>query len=254
MHARDRVAALLSGLAAGIAGGLLGVGGGIILIPLLTTRFRLGQHTAHGTSLAVIGATALSSLVIYGSRASVDWMTALWVALASILTVSLGSRLARRLPSPVLTRLFSLFLVIVAVRLLWKPAADAGAPRAGSAIPIDLGVGAAVGFLAGLMGVGGGIIAVPAFTLLLGMSQRVAQGTSLAVILATAPVGTIDNSRHGQVAWSLVPMLAVGAAIGGPLASWTAHLVPQVALARVFAIFLVVSAIHSWRQAGTDRE
>lgn len=251
MHARDRVAALLSGLAAGIAGGLLGVGGGIILIPLLTARFRLGQHAAHGTSLAVIGATALTSLAIYGSHASVAWMTALWVALASILTVSLGSRLARRLPSPVLARVFSVFLLIVAVRLFWKPAAGAMAHPVENAIPIELGVGAAVGLLAGLMGVGGGILAVPAFTLLLGMSQRVAQGTSLAVILATAPVGTIDNSRHGLVAWRLVPMLAIGAAVGGPLASWTAHLVPQVALARIFALFLVVSAIHSWRQART---
>jgi uncharacterized membrane protein YfcA len=253
VHARDRVAALLAGLGAGIAGGLLGVGGGIVLIPLLTARFRLGQHAAHGTSLAVIGATALSSLVIYGSHASVAWMTALWVALASILTVRLGSRLARRLSSLALTRVFAIFLVVVAARLLWKPAGGVVTLPAASTIPVELGVGSMVGLLAGLMGVGGGILAVPAFTLLLGMSQRVAQGTSLAVILVTAPVGTIDNSRHGQVAWALVPMLAVGAAIGGPLASWFAHLVPQDALARIFAIFLLASAILSWIRSGRAR-
>ena len=64
MTARDRVRGLLAGAAAGIAGGLFGVGGGIILVPLLTAFFGLGQHAAHGTSLAVIGATAVAALFV----------------------------------------------------------------------------------------------------------------------------------------------------------------------------------------------
>jgi len=248
--ARDRVAALLSGFAAGLAGGLLGVGGGIVLVPILTSRFRVSQHVAHGTSLAVIGATALSSLVIYGAHANVIWLTALWVALTSIVTVRYGARLARRLSSVALTRWFAAFLVLVAARLLFRPASQGAAIPSAAVVPVDLGIGALVGLLAGFMGVGGGILAVPAFTLLLGMSQRVAQGTSLAVILVTAPVGTIENSRHGQVAWALVPMLALGAILGGPLASTLAHHVPQVLLARGFAVFLLVVAVRSWIQAG----
>jgi uncharacterized membrane protein YfcA len=244
VHARDRLPALLCGFGAGLAGGLLGVGGGIVLIPMLTGRFRLGQHTAHGTSLAVIGATAVSSVVIYGARSSVEWSTAVWVALASALTVPLGVRAARKLSSVALMRTFAIFLVLVAARLLWKP--SGATPIADHREPVELAIGAGVGLLAGFMGVGGGILAVPAFTLLLGMTQRVAQGTSLAVILVTAPVGTIDNARHGQVAWPLVPMLAIGAALGGPIASWLAHLVPQVALARIFAAFLLVSAWRTW--------
>ena len=143
-------------------------------------------------------------------------------------------------------RWFSILLVLVAARLLWKPVTHVAPIPAAAAVPLDLGIGALVGLLAGFMGVGGGIFAVPAFTLLLGMSQRLAQGTSLAVILVTAPVGTIDNSRHGQVAWSLVPMLAVGAAIGGPLASLLAHRVPQEALARAFAVLLLATAVQTW--------
>ena len=80
-------------------------------------------------------------------------------------------------------------------------------------------------------------------------AKRVAQGTSLAVILVTAPVGTIDNARLGQVAWPLVPLLAIGAAIGGPLASWLAHLLPQVLLARLFAVFLAVSAFNAFMRS-----
>jgi uncharacterized membrane protein YfcA len=250
VRAREALIQLLGGLAAGVAGGLLGIGGGLVLIPLLIGYFRLTQHAANGTSLAVIGATAASSLVIYGQHATVAWWTAVWVALASTLTVRFGSAYARRLSSAQLSRVFAVFLVLVAGRLLWKPAGQAPSIPPAATIPVEIGIGVVVGLIAGMMGVGGGVLAVPAFTLLLGMSQRLAQGTSLAVILVTAPVGTIDNSRHGNVAWKLVPMLALGAAIGGPVASVLAHRVPQEALARTFAIFMLAQAIFIWRRAG----
>lgn len=249
---RDRAAALLTGLAAGVAGGLLGVGGGLVLVPILTGRFKLTQHQAHGTSLAVVGATALSSLIVYGAVASVAWRIAIPVALASMVTVRLGARLAGRLSSVALARSFAVFLVLVAVRLLWHPqtASTYLVPTGAPALAIHLTIGALCGLLAGWMGVGGGILAVPAFTLLLGLTQRVAQGTSLAMILAAAPIGTIEHSRRGNVAWSLLPMLALGAVAGGPLAAWCAHLIPESWLARAFAVFLAISAVLSWTRAG----
>ena len=242
---------MLGGLAAGMAGGLLGVGGGIILVPILAGRFKLPQHSAHGTSLAVIGATALASLIIYGSHASVAWRVAAWVALASAVTVHLGVALAARLSSAHLKRAFAVLLVLVAARLLWQPAGGGGAMPASpiAALALELAIGAGVGLLAGFMGVGGGLIAVPAFVLLLGMAQRLAQGTSLAVILVTAPIGTWSNARRGQVRWPLFPSLAVGAAAGGAVASGIAHRVPQALLARIFAVFLLIVAVHSWRRA-----
>jgi uncharacterized membrane protein YfcA len=251
VKSRDQGLAALGGMCAGLAGGLLGVGGGIILVPLLAGRFRLSQHLAHGTSLAVVGATALASLVIYGSHASVEWRIAAWVAIASALTVHLGVALAGRLSSAALKRAFALLLVAVAARLLWQPGPDPVALPGSlpAQIALELGIGAGVGLLAGFMGVGGGLIAVPAFVLLLGMSQRIAQGTSLAVILVTAPIGTWANARRGQVSWPLIPLLAVGAALGGVTASAVAHALPQRMLVRLFAAFLVVVAAHSWRRA-----
>jgi uncharacterized membrane protein YfcA len=235
-----------------MAGGLLGVGGGIILVPLLAGRFRLSQHASHGTSLAVVGATALASLVIYGSHASVAWRVAAWVAVASAITVHLGVALASRLSSRSLKRAFAVLLVAVAIRLLWSPGAIAGALPASpiAQVALELSIGAGVGLLAGFMGVGGGLIAVPAFVLLLGMAQRTAQGTSLAVILVTAPIGTWSNARRGQVSWSLFPLLATGAAMGGAVAAAIAHAVPQQLLASLFAGFLIVVALHSWRRPG----
>jgi hypothetical protein len=94
------------------------------------------------------------------------------------------------------------------------------------------------------MGVGGGIIAVPALTLLFGMPQQTAQGTSLAIILVTAPFGALEHDRHGNVARPLLPGLAIGALVGAPLASLVAQRLPQAALARGFALFLIANGLR----------
>jgi uncharacterized membrane protein YfcA len=252
MSPSERAAALLTGVAAGLAGGLFGVGGGIVLVPLLTGALRLTQHQAHGTSLAAIGATAIASLVVYGAHGHVAWGTAVLVGLASALSARYGARLAARTSSRDLRRAFALLLVLVAARLLWRPPAGAGSPFAGPAATVgfDLLLGAAVGLLSGFMGVGGGVIAVPAFTLVLGMPQAVAQGTSLAVILVTAPAGALEHHRHGNVCLRLVPWLALGAAVGGPAASWLAQWLSQPTLVRLFALFLLANAAHLWLRSG----
>jgi uncharacterized membrane protein YfcA len=255
MAARELVLALLAGVAAGLAGGLFGVGGGVVLVPLLTLAFRLTQHQAHGTSLAAIGATAIASVVIYGMHANVAWGTAALVAVASVTTARYGARLAARTSARNLKRAFALMLLVVAVRLLWKAPAAAGSPfhSVPLGIVFDLVLGAAVGVLAGYMGIGGGILAVPAFTLVLGMSQQAAQGTSLAVILVTAPAGALEHHRHGNLVLRLVPWLGVGAAAGGLLASHVVQGLPQSLLARGFALFLLANVIQLWIRSGSGR-
>ena len=252
MRARDHAGAALAGVVAGLAGGLFGVGGGIILVPTLTVLFGLTQHQAHGTSLAAIGATALASVFVYAAHGNVAWWTALPVGLASIVTARYGARWTARVSRRALTRAFALLLVAVAVRLLWRvpPGTGAVTLRGIGGVGLDLVIGAAVGLLAGFMGVGGGLIAVPAFTLLLGMSQQAAQGTSLAVILVTAPAGAVEHSRHGHLVGRLVPGLALGAIVGGPFASWVAQGLPRETLTRAFAIFLLVNAVSGWIRSG----
>ncbi len=243
------------GALAGIAGGFFGVGGGIVVVPILTGTFKLTQHQAHGTSLAIIGAAAIASLVVYALHGNVAWVTAGIVGIASVWSARWGARLAARLSSERLAQAFAVFLVIVAVRLLWKapPAGDHALTASATGIAIDLGIGLAVGLLAGFMGVGGGILAVPAFTLLLGMSQQVAQGTSLAVILLTAPAGALEHHRHGNVVTRLIAPFALGAALGGPLASLLAQRLPQTVLVRAFAVFILLNAVNLWVRAERKR-
>jgi uncharacterized membrane protein YfcA len=255
MSARERALATLGGGLAGLAGGLFGVGGGVMLVPILTGPFRLTQHQAHGTSLAAIGATAIAALLVYGASANVAWGVALRVALASVLTAPLGARWASRISARGLRRAFAVFLVVVAARLLWEvPVAGARVvPEGLAGWGFELALGAAVGLFAGFMGVGGGILAVPAFTLLLGMTQQTSQGTSLAVILATAPAGAIAHARHGNVAGRFVPWLALGSALGAPLAAWLATRLDHTLLVRAFAVFLLVTAVQTWWRAGAAR-
>jgi hypothetical protein len=256
MTARDHAGAALAGAAAGLAGGLFGVGGGIVLVPMLTGGFKLTQHQAHGTSLAAIGATALASLFVYAAHGNVAWTTAVPVGIASAITARYGARWAARVSRRGLARAFAVLIVLVAARLLWRTPAGTGVALAHGwpALALDLGLGAAIGLLAGFMGVGGGIVAVPAFTLLLGMSQQAAQGTSLAVILVTAPAGAIEHARHGNLVGRLVPGLAIGAALGGPLAAWFAQGLPHEVLARAFAVFLLANAVYGWIRAGRTEQ
>jgi len=230
---------------------MFGVGGGVIIVPLLRTFFGLSQHQAHGTSLAVMGPMALLGLLVYGAFSRVEWATGLLVALGSFVTARYGARWASRTSALRLQRAFAVLLALVAVRLLWQAPTIAENPL-GEGLPrvaFDLVLGAAVGLLAGFMGVGGGMLAVPAFTLGLGMAQQVAQGTSLAVILVSGPAGALEHARHRNVVGRLVPMLVVGSMLGAPTASWLAQLFPHELLARVFALFLAANAVIGWIRA-----
>jgi hypothetical protein len=252
MTAGARVRGLLAGVVAGLAGGLFGVGGGIIMIPLLTGLLGLTQHQAHGTSLAAMGAAALVATIVYAAYGHVAWLTAVGVAVASVVTARYGARLASKTSPGGLRRAFAVFIALVALRLLWLPPAVAAEPhvRGAMGLAFDLVLGSVVGLVSGFMGVGGGIVAVPAFTLGLGMSQQVAQGTSLAIIVVTGPAGAIEHSRHGNVVWALVPWLAVGAAVGAPVSSWLAQMVPHAMLVRIFALFLLANAASTWFRRG----
>jgi hypothetical protein len=244
MTSRGSWVAALAGALAGFAGGLFGVGGGILMVPMLTAYLGLSQHQAHGTSLAAIGATAVAGLAVYGAHGNVAWLPAAMLAVASLPAARWGARLAARTSHERLTLAFAIFLLVVAARILWRAPLGSG-DHALTGLPgtlASLGVGAAVGLLSGFMGVGGGVIAVPALTLLFGMSQQLAQGTSLALILVTAPYGALEHHRHGNVVPRLLPGLVVGSLAGAPLAALLAQRLPQESLARGFALFLVVNA------------
>jgi uncharacterized protein len=109
---------VLIGLLAGVMSALFGVGGGLVVVPLLIVLYRFGPHVATATSLAAIVVTALAGTIAYAFHGEVDWGYAALVGIPAALGATAGTTLQRRIHARSLTYLFALFLVGVAVSLL----------------------------------------------------------------------------------------------------------------------------------------
>src|SRR5690606_8774090 len=149
----------------------------------------------------------------------VDWAAAACVTAGALAGAVAGTRLLVRIRTPWLQVSFAALMVVTALRMLVGEADAAGRPDLTLGMAAGMVVlGVASGVIAGLLGVGGGIIIVPALTVLFGVPHVLAKGTSLAVILPTAVMATLRNRRTGLTA--LRPAAAVG--LGGVLSAWLA--------------------------------
>lgn len=232
---------LFIGLLAGIFGGLAGLGGGAVMVPLMVRFHKLGQHQAHGTSLMVLIFTGLAGAATYALKGKVDLMAAVFLAASAILTAWLGASYANALPEWKLKRYFGIFLIFVSLVLLFKPyISQASHPATGWAkIVWLLASGAAAGFLSGMMGVGGGAIMVAGLVLLVGLSQYSAQGSSLLAMVPSGAVGAFTYWRLGKVETSILPGLIPGIIVGTYLGGTLALHLPENTLRVIFAILVL---------------
>jgi len=152
------MAGLLVGLVAGFMGGLVGVGGGVVMTPLMTEILKFRQREAHGTSLVAVVFTALAASIIYYLHGSGNIPFAILLAGLALLTVRLGARYCNLLPEYKLKMYYGVLLLFVAVLLFAKPylplLVDDSSPvwiRWGLLVAIGL----LTGFISGMMGVGG---------------------------------------------------------------------------------------------------
>jgi uncharacterized protein len=243
---RDRIlkAAALGAVAGGMAG-LFGVGGGIIIVPALTMVLKLPRRLAHGTSLAAVLPVAASGLVGYWTGGKVDWAVAGLLTAGAVVGAVLGTRLLRTVPLRVLAYGFATLLVITAVELFLNSAGGDG--RSDLTLPMALGLlalGLFSGVLAGLLGVGGGVVMVPGMILLFHMLPAVAKGTSLAVIIPTSIAGTWRNLKLGNAD---LPVAGVVGATGVV----TAFIVSRISVSldedlsnALFAVLLLAVAVR----------
>lgn len=115
----DKLKIMGFGLMAGILSGLLGVGGGIILVPVMVAFLGFTQHSAHATSLAVIVPTALVGGVVYGMHGNLNLICAATLAAGSIIGASFGARWMKKIPAAQLKRMFGILLIVVGIRMIW---------------------------------------------------------------------------------------------------------------------------------------
>ena len=236
---------LLLGLALGSLGGLFGIGGGLIAIPVLGVLFGLDQQLAQGTALVMVVPNVLLAIWRYHQRNRIDIRHAAALGIFSFCFAILGSSLAVALDPGRMRLAFVGFLLALALyslsRLYFRPAPGSNELRHPWPWLAVLGSGA--GALGGLFGVGGAVLATPVLTSIFGTTQVVAQGLSLALAAPSTTVTLATYALHGQVDWWLGLPLAIGGLLSISLGVRLAHSMSERMLRLLFSIFLLFSAL-----------
>lgn len=243
-------AGLLVGLVAGGLGGLVGVGGGVIMVPLMTEILKFRQQEAHGTSLVAVVFTAIVGSFVYYRHGSADITASVVLAAMALLTVRLGANYCSVLPEAKLKRYFGIFLLFLCLLLLVKPFLpqfiDAASP-AWIRWSVLVILGAMTGFISGMLGVGGGIFMVPMMVLFAGIVQHTAQGVSLLAMIPASALGAWTHFKRGNTRTSILPGLVVGVLAGVYVGGSFAHLTPERELRFIFTALLAYTAIRYLR-------
>lgn len=232
------------GVALGAMGGLFGIGGGLIAIPVLGLWFGLDQQMAQGTALVMSVPNVLVALYRYNQRNRIDLRQALPLVVMSFCFAWLGAMLAVGLDQRIIRWGFVGFLLAITLYNLIKLyGAAAQAPTSSRyGWPWFGALGALAGTTGGLFGVGGAVVAAPVLTSVFGTSQVVAQGMSLALAAPSTSVTLLTYAVHHEVNW----LMGVPMAIGGLLSiSWgvkVAHALPERVLRALYCGFLLVCA------------
>lgn len=258
----------LAGVAGGLLAGLLGVGGGIVIVPMLEVAFTaariddsISMHLAVASSMATIVPTSISSSRAHARRGAVDVGTVRswspWIVVGALL----GALTASHLDGRVLAFVFAALALAVATRMLLQRqvvAPAAGAPHAsgGAAVPLS------IGFLSALLGIGGGTMSVPALGWR-GLPIHVAVGTAARLglwislpatvgYMLTAPPPELKPSLTiGYVQLPAVVILSLLTWFTAPWGARLAHRASRRALTSGFAIFLIAVAVRMlWRAYG----
>ena len=242
------------GIGAGLLSGMFGLGGGIIIVPGLMFALRMDQRRAHGTSLAGVLPISMASIITYWVHDHIDWTVTLWLTIGSVGGALIGARLLAVLPKRVLTLLFVAVLAIAGIRMFFEiDTTGTTVIDTGSAIALIV-IGFFVGALAGMLGIGGGLITVPIMIVIFHVPPAVAKGTALAVVIPTALSGTVQNMANKNTdlfAALLVSATGIFAAVVG---GWIASLMSAAVSNFLFAVLLMVIAGRMLLQLREQRE
>ncbi|ACB36593.1 protein of unknown function DUF81 [Leptothrix cholodnii SP-6] len=256
---------LALGCVGGFAAGLLGIGGGMLYVPLLAWLFELQHfapasmlHLALGTSLTTIIFTSISSLRAHHAKGNVDWTIVRQIVPGIAIGGLIGGALAKQLPTATLALIFAVFVSYSATQMFLnaKPKPSRSLPGAAGVA----GVGVLISTLSQLVGAGGGFLSVP-FMTWCNVTIHRAVGTSAAIGLPIAIVGTVVYFLGGQSSTGLPPgsfgyiylpaLLAVlvPSVLMAPVGARLASTLPVATLKRVFAGFLFVLALKMLHSA-----
>jgi uncharacterized membrane protein YfcA len=248
-----------SGVAISCVATFLGVGGGIMMVPLLVFLFPVfgispscAVHLAIGTSLLVIFIRSIPAAISYRRRDLIVGPAVIPLALTSIIGTLLGAYLAAHLPGGALRKIFAFLLFAAAGRMAFSPPIGSSQvrPRMGGRMLPAVGVSA--GFFSALLGIGGGLVSVPLMGYILKFPTEKLAGTSTAIMIFTSLAGMLQHAYHGYgspglpvcavgyVHWAAAIPLALGGMISAPLGAYLNHRLDVSVFKKSFAVVLVI--------------
>ncbi|MDQ1246182.1 MAG: uncharacterized protein QG597_549 [Actinomycetota bacterium] len=252
---------LVAGFAAGVFAGITGAGGGILLVPIMVW-LGFPALAATATSNVAISLSAASGTWTNTRKFALPWRRVVVLAIPAVLMAPLGVMLARRLPEAALLLMFAGFNVVaiglLEVRLHGTGGAgvDVGGDAGGAIVAVRpapvVATGAGGGLLAGLFGVGGGLIMVPLQTLALSTPVRLASRISLAVVLFASMSAVASHVvTGGDVRWSAGFVIAIGGLVGAPIGARLLHGLTDRQSTRIIQTTMVlVACSFLWRALG----
>lgn len=243
--ARSIIVLIVVGMLVGVLSGMFGIGGGTVIVPALVW-LGLSQRNAAATSMLAIVPTAISGVVSYAAGGNVDWLAAALLFCGMFVGGQVGSWLLSRLTELALRWIFVAFLVFVVInQVSFVPSRDHQI-----AMSVTTGIGLAllgvvIGTLAGLLGIGGGALAVPSLSMLFGASDLVARGTSLLAMFPNSITTSAANLKRRLAHVKTALIIGVTAAVTAPLGTWIAGEVSPRVGAIMFACYLCVLLVRS---------
>jgi hypothetical protein len=241
----DILTLALIGAVGGFLSGLLGIGGGVILIPLLVYAGHISMMVATSVSMVVIIFASLSGALAHLRRKSVHAKTGIWMGLASVSSAIGASFLSKRLPEDFLYFLYMGLVAGAAAVLLLPRSEDRAMVREYDfRKSLTVCVGVFQGFLTGVLGIGGGFLVVPLMIYVLGMATHKAIGTSLVVILFSAGAAFLGRVVTGDFGFRIVFWVVLGTIPTTQVGAWAAHK-SSPRLVRSFLMILLIG-ILAW--------
>lgn len=240
--ARSIIVLIVVGMLVGVLSGTFGIGGGTVIVPALVW-LGLSQRNAAATSTLAIVPTSISGVISYATGGHVDWLAAVLLFCGMFVGGQIGSWLLSEL---VLRWIFVAFLVFVVInQVSFVPSRDHQiAMSVTTGICLAL-LGVIIGTLAGLLGIGGGALAVPSLSMLFGASDLVARGTSLLAMFPNSITTSAANLKRRLAHVKTALIIGVTAAATAPLGTWIAGEVSPRVGAIMFACYLCVLLVRS---------
>ncbi len=235
------ILAMLLAALAGIALGLVGAGGSILVTPILLYVLGLPPREAIATSLVIVAVTAIFALVSHARAGAVEWKQGLSFGAAGMAGSMFGAIVAKEIPESFLIGGFALLMWFAAYRML-VPVRVSKSNEAPARWGRMVLVGAGTGMITGMVGAGGGFVVVPALLILGRMPMTRAIGTSLLVIGMQAGAGALTHAFDSTIRIDLALALSVVTAISSAVASGWSRRIDTVVLKKAFAAIVVVIA------------